>query len=64
MEHSAECGLFINSPDCYESLMAYASSLEESGFPEEKSTEVIICIVNMNLTVLKKALYCVMTVDS
>jgi len=31
MEHSAECGLFINSPDCYESLMAYTSSLEESG---------------------------------
>ena len=64
MEHSAECGIFINSPDCYESLMAYTSSLEESGPPKENQLSVIFCIVNMNLTVLKKALCCVMTVAS
>ena len=60
MEHSAECGLFINSPDCYESLMSYTQFGRIWTF-NENQLSVIFCLVNMNLTVLKKALCCVMT---
>lgn len=31
MESSAECGIFLSSPDCHESLIAYTKKLEHAG---------------------------------